>query len=257
FPKNISVVNLYNDLDHPFECHEANPLKTETLAELQEKVKEVKADLGIAYDGDADRIGFVDEKGAIIPMHLITGVVAKVILEKNPGATILYDLRSSRSVKEVIEEAGGRAVETRVGHAFIKRQMRDEGGIFAGEFSGHYYFIENSNAEASTLVALLLLNLMTETGKPISELVAEVTRYSHSGEINSEVEDKDAVIGQLKEKYADGQLSELDGVRIDYPEWWFNVRPSNTEPLLRLNVEATTPALMEEKRDEILTLIRS
>lgn len=256
FKENLTLHHLYNDLTHPFECHEANPLKTETLAELQTKVKEVHADLGISYDGDADRIGFVDETGAIIPMDLITGLVGKIILEKNPGATILYDLRSSRAVREVIEEAGGRAVECRVGHAFIKREMREENALFAGEFSGHYYFVENSYAEASTLVALFLLNLMAETGKPISALVANLRRYSHSGEINSEVEDKEAVLAKLKESYADGRQSELDGLKVDFPEWWFNVRPSNTEPLLRLNLEASTPDLMEEKRDEILGIIR-
>jgi phosphomannomutase len=264
FPENISVVNLYNDLDHPFECHEANPLKVETLDELCEKVKETHADLGISYDGDADRVGFVDETGTVIPMDLITGLLAKVILEKNPGATILYDLRSSRAVKEVIEENGGIAHECRVGHAFIKKQMREDGAIFAGELSGHYYFIENSYAEASTLAAFLLLNLMTETGKPISELVAELRRYSHSEEINSEVTDpptgeagKDAIIRKLKEKYIDGTQSELDGLKVDYPDWWFNVRPSNTEPLLRLNLEATTPQMLAEKQAELLALIRA
>jgi phosphomannomutase len=256
FPDNLSIINLYNDLDHPFQCHEANPLKTETLDELCEKVKESHADLGIAYDGDADRVGFVDETGTVIPMDLITGLVAKILLEKTPGATILYDLRSSRAVKEMIEENGGRAVESRVGHAFIKRTMREENAIFAGEFSGHYYFVENSYAEASTLVAILLLNLMTETGKTISALVSELRRYTHSGEINSEVTDKDAILAKLKEKYADGQQNELDGLKVDYPDWWFNVRPSNTEPLLRLNCEATTKELMEAKRDELLAIIR-
>lgn len=256
FSENLEIVNLYNDLDHPFSCHEANPLKTETLDELREKVKEVNADLGIAYDGDADRIGFVDEKGDVIPMDLVTGLLAKIILKKRPGETILYDLRSSRAVKEIIEENGGVAKECRVGHAFIKKQMREEGAIFAGELSGHYYFEENSFAEAGTLPALLLLNLMTETGSTISELVAELHRYSHSGEINSEVEDKDAVLNALRTKYADGKQHELDGLKVDYPDWWFNVRPSNTEPLLRLNLEAKTPELMEEKKAELLALIR-
>ncbi len=256
FAGNLSVVNLYNDLDHPFSCHEANPLKTETLDELRAKVTEVHADLGIAYDGDADRIGFVDEQGTIIPMDLITGLVAEIILKKRPGATILYDLRSSRAVKEIIEENGGTAKECKVGHANIKRQMREDGAIFAGELSGHYYFEENSFAEAGTLPALLLLNLMAETGKPISELVATLRRYAHSGEINSEVHDKDAVLATLKEKYADGKQHELDGLKVEYPDWWFNVRPSNTEPLLRLNLEATTSELMEEKKTELLALIR-
>lgn len=256
FPDEITMVNIYNDLTHPFECHEANPLKLETLEEIQAKVKESHADLGICYDGDADRVGFIDEMGVIIPMDLMTGLLAKSILEKNPGATILYDLRSSRAVKEVIEETGGIAHECRVGHANIKKQMRDDGAIFAGELSGHYYFKENSYAESSTLAAIFILNLMAKTGKKVSELVAELRRYSHSGEINSEVEDKDGVIATLKERYADGLITELDGVKIDYPDWWFNVRPSNTEPVLRLNLEAETKEKMDEKQAELLGIIR-
>jgi len=254
--ENLDIVNLYNDLDHPFSCHEANPLKTETLDELREKVKETSADFGIAYDGDADRIGFVDEKGEVIPMDLVTGLLAKIILQKKPGATILYDLRSSKAVKEMIEQNGGTAIECKVGHANIKKQMREDGAIFAGELSGHYYFEENSYAEAGTLPALLLLNLMAETGRTISELVSELRHYFHSGEINSEVEDKDAVLTALKERYADGKQHELDGLKVEYPDWWFNVRPSNTEPLLRLNLEADTEKLMEEKKSELLTMIR-
>ena len=256
FKDNLTIHNLYNDISQPFSAHEANPLKTETLDELRALVKATGSDMGIAYDGDADRIGFVDETGQIIPMDLITGLVSEIVLKKNPGATILYDLRSSRAVKETIEANGGKAIECRVGHAFIKRQMRDDGGIFAGELSGHYYFLENSYAEASTLVALLLLNLMAETGKTLSELVFELRRYSHSGEINSEVEDKDSVLMQLREKYANGKIHELDGIKIEYPNWWFNVRASNTEPVLRLNCEANTPELMAEKRDELLGIIR-
>lgn len=256
FRDNLTIVNLYNDLDHPFECHEANPLKTETLDELCTKVKETGSDLGVAYDGDADRVGFVDEHGTVIPMDLTTGLIAGIVLEREPGATILYDLRSSRSVKEWIEEHGGRASECRVGHAFIKRQMREENAVFAGELSGHYYFAENSYAEASTLAVLSILNLMAETGQPVSELVSKLRRYAHSGEINSEVADKDAVLAKLKEKYADGKRHELDGLKVDYPDWWFNVRPSNTEPLLRLNLEATTPELMKEKQAELLSIIR-
>jgi phosphomannomutase len=254
--ENLTVVNLYNDLDHPFQCHEANPLKTETLDELCLKVKEVHADLGIAYDGDADRVGFVDETGALMGMDVVSALIAKPILEQKPGATILYDLRSSRAIKEVIEENGGRALECRVGHAYIKKQMLEEGAVFGGELSGHYYFEENSNAEASTLAAFMILNLMAKTGKKASELMREVRRYFHSGEINSEVHDKDAVLATLKTTYADGKQHELDGLKVEYPDWWFNVRPSNTEPLLRLNLEATTPELMEEKKAELLALIR-
>lgn len=254
--ENLTVVNLYNDLDHPFQCHEANPLKTETLDELCLKVKETHADLGIAYDGDADRVGFVDETGALMGMDVVSALIAKPILEQKPGATILYDLRSSRAIKEVIEENGGRALECRVGHAYIKKQMLEEGAVFGGELSGHYYFEENSNAEASTLAAFMILNLMAKTGKKASELMAEVRRYFHSGEINSEVHDKDAVLATLKTKYADGKQHELDGLKVEYADWWFNVRPSNTEPLLRLNLEATTPELMEQKKAELLAIIR-
>jgi phosphomannomutase len=256
FPEQLSVTNLYDDIDRAFQCHEANPLNVETLVELQAKVRETGAHMGIAYDGDADRIGFVDEHGEVIPMDLITGLLARTILEKHPGATILYDLRSSRAVKEVIEEHGGIAMECKVGHANIKRQMRENGAIFAGELSGHYYFEENSFAEAGTLPAILLLNLMAETGKSIGTLVAEIKRYYHSGEINSEVEEKDRVLKELREKYADGEQHELDGLKVSYPTWWFNVRASNTEPLLRLNLEAETPELLAEKQAELLAIIR-
>lgn len=255
FPDNLEIITLFENFDGKFPNHEANPLKTETLKNLQEKVRENNADLGIAYDGDADRVGFIDENGEIIPMDLITALIAKMILEKNPGAKIFYDLRSSKAVKEFIEENGGVALECPVGHANIKKIMRDESGAFAGELSGHYYFKESYMAEASTLAAIMLLNLMAETGGKISELVKNVKRYFHSGEINSEVTDKDEVIKKLKEKYSDGKISELDGVKIEYPDWWFNVRPSNTEPVLRLNLEANTKEMMEEKRDEVLKII--
>ena len=257
FADNFDVVELYCDLEHPYTAHEANPLNTDTLTEIREKVVAENADIGIAYDGDADRVGFIDETGKIIPMDLVTGLIAKVLLEKNAGATILYDLRSSRAVKEVIEESDGNAHECRVGHAFIKQQMVEEDALFAGELSGHYYFQANKNGEVSSLAAFTLLNLMAETGKKISELVADLRRYHHSGEINSEVNDKDAIMQKLKETYSDGTLTELDGVKIDYEDWWLNVRPSNTEPVLRLNLEAETEEVMKEKRDEVLKLIRS
>ena len=203
----------------------------------------------------------MDENGEIIPMDLITGLIAKIILEKKPNSKILYDLRSSMSVKEIIEENGGVAHECRVGHALIKKQMREESAIFAGELSGHYYFEENFKAEAGSLPVIYLLNLMTETGKPISKLVKDIKRYYHSGEINNTVKDKDAVISKLKKVYSDGKISKLDGIKISFwdnekgKKWWFNVRPSNTEPVLRLNLEADNQKLMEEKRKEILDLI--
>jgi phosphomannomutase len=257
FPKNFNVIPLYCDLTNAYNAHEANPLKTETLDELRALVVEKKADLGLAYDGDADRIGFVDESGAIIPMDLITGLIAKVLLADHPGATILYDLRSSRAVKEVIEENGGIAHECRVGHAFIKEQMRTENALFAGELSGHYYFQANKYGEVSSLAAFTLLGLMAQSGEKISDLVSDLRRYAHSGEINSDVVDKDAVLTKIREKYSDGTITELDGIKVDYPDWWFNVRASNTEPVLRLNCEAKTEDLMVQKRDELLALIRS
>lgn len=257
FKDNLDITLMYADLEHPFSAHEANPLKLETLDELRTTVKETGAGLGIAFDGDADRVGFVDEMGEIVPMDLVTGLLAREVLKDDQGALVLYDLRSSDAVREAIEEGGGIARECRVGHANIKKQMRDEGAVFAGELSGHYYFRENSSAESSVLAALYLLNLMAETGRPMSSLVGDLKRYFHSGEINSEVHDKDAVLAALKQKYADGTMHELDGLKVSYPDWWFNVRPSNTEPLLRLNMEARTRELMETKRDELLALIRA
>ena len=254
--KYFDLVYLYDEYDGTFPNHEANPLKTETLTDLQKKVVAEKADLGIAYDGDADRIGFVNEIGEIIPMDYITALIAKVILKKHPGGLVLIDLRSSNAVREYIEEAGGRVDLCRVGHSLIKKQMRDEGAVFAGELSGHYYFHENFNAELSTLAALMLINLMNDTGTKVSDLTKNLKKYFHSGEINSVVENKDKVFLGLKSIYRDGKLNELDGVRIDFPDWWFNVRASNTEPKIRLNLEAKTKKIMEAKRDEILNIIR-
>jgi phosphomannomutase len=248
---------LFDTLDGSFPNHEANPLKTETLEALSRKVIEEKADLGIAYDGDADRIGFVSEDGEIIPMDYMIALLATEILKKYPGGLVLMDLRSSNAVKEAIEEAGGEVNRCRVGHSLIKKQMREEGAIFAGELSGHYFFEENSKSEMATLAAIMVINLINETGQKMSELVKNLKRYYHSGEINSDVEDKDGMMNKLKEIYKDGKLDELDGIRIDYPDWWFNVRPSNTEPKLRLNLEAKTKEMMEEKRNELLKIIRN
>jgi len=252
----LEPIFLYDQLDGSFPNHEANPLKTETLEALQNKVLEAGADLGVAYDGDADRVGFVNEKGEIIPMDYITALIAKEILQKHPGGLVLVDLRSSNAVKEYIEENGGKVDLCRVGHSLIKKQMREEGAIFAGELSGHYYFDENYKAEISSLAVIMLLNLLNETGQTASELTRDLKRYSHSGEINSEVENMEEVFWRLKDKYSDGKLNELDGVRIDFDDWWFNVRGSNTEPKVRLNLEAKSRELMEEKRDEVLKLIR-
>jgi len=251
----FEIVPMYKDLDGTFPNHEANPLKLDTLDDLCAKVKEVGADFGAGFDGDADRCGFVDDKGEIIPMDLFTALIAQDILSEGP-ATILYDLRSSWAVKECIEENGGTAIMSRVGHAFIKNQMREHDAVFAGELSGHYYFKENSTAESQGLAFIKFANLLCKTGKKSSDLVAPLKKYVASGEINSKVSDVAPIIATIKEKYNDGKMFELDGVSVEYDNWWFNVRCSNTEPLLRLIVEASDKATMEARRDELLGIIR-
>lgn len=247
--------SLFDTLDGSFPNHEANPLKLDTLSALQAKVREGGFDFGIAYDGDADRVGFVDEQGDVIPMDMITALIAKMILRSQKGS-VFYDLRSSQAVREVIEENGGVALMSRVGHAFIKQQMREADAIFAGELSGHYYFRENYFAESAALAVLYVANLVSESEQALSALIRPMQRYFGSGEINSVVEDYQRVFALLREKYPDGKVSELDGLSIELNGWWFNVRPSNTEPLVRLNLEAAARGMMEEKRDEVLAVIR-
>jgi phosphomannomutase len=251
----LEVDPLFDTLDGTFPNHEANPLKTETLEALQAKIRGGSYAFGVAFDGDADRAGFVDEKGDVVPMDIITALVAQSVLQKQKGV-IFYDLRSSWAVKEVIEESGGTARMSRVGHAFIKQQMRDAGALFAGELSGHYYFKDNYFTESSAMAVLSVADIVARAGKPLSELIRPIQRYFASGEINSEVHDPQAVLKAIRAGYADGALIELDGVSVEYADWWFNVRCSNTEPLVRLNLEAKTKARMEQKRDELLRLIR-
>ena len=247
---------LYEDPDGRFPNHEANPLNHATLADLQAKVRAGKYAFGVAYDGDADRAGFVDERGEIVPMDLVTALIAQDVLSKRKGV-IFYDLRSSWVVKEAIEAAGGTPMMSRVGHAFIKQQMRENDALFAGELSGHYYFKDNFYAESSALAILSLANIVSKSDRPLSELIAPLRKYFASGEINSKVtRDPKAILDELRTAYADGHLFELDGVSVEYADWWFNVRCSNTEPLVRLNLEARNAELMAEKRDEILALIR-
>ena len=222
-------------------------------------MREEGADLGIAWDGDADRCFFIDETGEFVPGDFLTALLAESILQKHPGADVLYDIRASRAVADTVEAAGGRALVNRVGHAFFKARMRDEAGVFGGEVSGHYYFADFYNADSGTIPALLILELLGQKGAKLSELLERYTsRYFISGEINSEVDDPQAKIAQLKERYADADQRELDGISIDYDDWHFNVRPSNTEPLLRLTLESlVSQEDMEAKRDEVLGLIRS
>ena len=253
----FEIIPMYKELDGTFPNHEANPLHTSTLDALRAKVKETGADFGAGFDGDADRCGFVDDQGEIIPMDMFTALIAQDILSTDKGATILYDLRSSRAVPECIEEHGGRPVMSRVGHAFIKAQMREENAVFAGELSGHYYFRENFVAESQGLAMIKLANLICKENQKVSTMVDPLRKkYVQSGEINSKVADVPSILNAIKEKYSDGNMFELDGISVEYSNWWFNVRASNTEPLLRLIVEADTKELMEEKRDALLALIR-
>lgn len=253
---NLDVTKLYFEPDGNFPNHDPNPLKGESLEDLRAKMKELGAEIGVALDGDADRIFFITEEDEVVPADFITCLIGKEFLKDNPGETILYDLRSSWIIKEEIKAAGGKAHMCRVGHSFIKEQMREENSIFAGELSGHFYFRDASFTDSGVLMFIKLMNLLSRTGKKLSELIKPLKKYFASGEINSEVKDKEAKIKELAEIYKDGKISWLDGVRVDFDDWWFNVRPSNTESLLRLNLEAKTKDLMEEKRDEILKVIR-
>ncbi len=251
----IDITPLFDRMDGSFPNHEANPLQVETLETLQATVRAGRYDFGVAFDGDADRAGFVDETGAVVPMDVMTALIAQDMLSREKG-TVLYDLRSSWAVKEVIQESGGIPMMSRVGHAFIKQQMRENKAMFAGELSGHYYFRWNAFTESSSLAVLCVANMISKSSKTLSQMVAPIRRYAASGEINSEVADTRRVLEVLKARYGDGRQIALDGVSVEYQDWWFNVRASNTEPLIRLNLEAKTPELMREKRDEVLAVIR-
>jgi len=252
------LVPLYFELDGNFPNHPASPIEPQNMADLQKKVLETGADLGAGFDGDADRMFPVDEHGNIVDGSMVTAMVTQNLLRKKHGATILYNLIVSKSVPELIEELGGKGVRTRVGHSFIKEEMRKRGAIFGGEHSGHFYFRDNWFADSGMIALLILLELVSVENKPLSEIIKPLDRWVRSGEINSTVHDVKGKLQELENKFAQGAKSvdHLDGLTVDYGDWWFNVRPSNTEPLLRLNVEARTQALMEEKRDQVLAVIR-
>jgi len=252
----ITIIPLYFDIDGTFPNHGSDPLKDENIKMLQEEVLKNKADIGIALDGDADRVFFVTEKAERIPSDFITCLLAKQFLLKNPGSTILYDLRSSWIVKETIEQMHGKSSMSKVGHAFIKEQLRREDGVFAGELSGHFYFRENFYTDSGIIAALQVLELLSSSDKKMSEIVQPLQKYYASGEINSKVNDKIEIMKKLEETFHLGNISHLDGIHISFDDWWFNVRPSNTEPLLRLNLEAKSKELMESKKLEILGIIR-
>ncbi len=236
-----------------------NPFLEENRRMLVEQVRKGGVDLAIAWDGDADRCFFIDGEGSFCDGDFVCALLARAALAKQPGATVLYDPRSSRAVPDTVAAAGGKSDLSRVGHAFFKVRMRETGAAFGGEVSGHYYFRDFYCADSGTIPALLMLELISKEGRPLSELMAEFrSKYFISGEINSEVSDQEGMMREIEERYSDGEIGHLDGVSVDYPDWHFNVRPSNTEPLLRLNLESLVSRQhMEEKRDEVLGLIRS
>jgi phosphomannomutase len=255
----LTQIQTYWAPDGNFPDHEPNPLLPENRTFVIKKVLSEGAELGIAWDGDADRCFFIDDTGQFVDGDFLTALLAESILAKDPGAAILYDVRASRAVRAAVERAGGTARVNRVGHAFFKARMRKDGAAFGGEVSGHYYFRDFYCADSGTIPALLILELLSVKGKRMSELLAPYRdNYFISGEINSEVHDQDGKMREIAERYSDGQVDWLDGFSVDYADWHFNVRPSNTEPLLRLNLESlVSPDHMEEKRDEVLELIRS
>ena len=252
------LVPLYFELDGTFPNHPASPIEPENMVDLQKKVREVHADLGGAFDGDADRMFPVDEHGNLVDGSQVVEAVSNSLLRKFPGSTILYNLIVSKSVPELIESLGGKAVRTRVGHSFIKAEMRTNNGIFGGEHSGHFYFRDNWYADSGLIAFLIILELVSVEGKPFSEILKPLDHGIRSGEINSLVNDVEGKLKALEEHFGPGAKSvdHMDGLTVEYGDWWFNVRPSNTEPLLRLNLEANNQQLMEQKRDEVVAFIR-
>ena len=256
---NCEVIPMYFELDGSFPNHEANPIDAKNLKELKKAVKKHKADIGLAFDGDADRCFLVDENADLVNPSTLTALIADRELKKNPGANIIYNLISSRAVIEIVEENGGTAIRSRVGHSYIKKLMADTGAIFGGEHSGHFYFKDFWRADSGMLAALHAIAALGESKSPLSTRLKPYSRYVSSGEINSEVADSTTAMQRVEEIYGnqDGVESDhLDGLTISGDNWWFNLRASNTEPLLRLNVEASTPARMKELRDDVLNIIR-
>lgn len=256
----VATTRLCFVVDGRFPTHEANPLIEDNRRDIVARVREERADLGVAWDGDADRCFFIDGNGEFVPGDFVTALLAEAFLLDRPGEKIIYDVRASYAVRDIVQRAGGIPLINRVGHAFFKRRMREEGAIFGGEVTGHYYFRDNYYADNGFIPALLMLELMSRKGQTLAELLAPLReRYFISGEINTRVADAETVARKLRllaERYADGVLSSLDGLSVEYPDWHFNVRPSNTEPLLRLNLEGRTRAIMDRRRDEVLALLR-
>lgn len=256
----FEVVPMYFTLDGSFPNHPPNPIEPENMVELQERVVAEGADFGVAFDGDADRCFIVDERGRTVSGDILAALVARNILEKEPGATILYNVICSKALPQLVEECGGRAIRTRVGHSIIKPQMRLNDAAFGGEHSGHFYFRDNYFADSGLIAMLTAAELIARSDGPLSELLAPIDPYVRSGEINSEVSDQSATMKKIETFYEErggADTDHLDGLTVDSGDWWFNIRPSNTEPLLRLNVEATDEATMKRVRDEVLGMIRA
>jgi len=258
-PLDLEVVPLYFELDGTFPHHEANPIDPANLRDLQARVRETGADLGLAFDGDADRCFLVDERGEPVSPSVLTALIAARELTKEPGATVIHNLITSRAVPQIVTELGGTPVRTRVGHSFIKATMAQTDAVFGGEHSGHFYFRDFWRADSGMLAALHALAALAADDRPLSVLMADYERFAASGEVNSTVDDAGAVIARLEKEYGDREgvtLDHLDGLTVEHPDWWFNVRPSNTEPLLRLNAEAADAEAMARLRDEVLASIR-
>ena len=249
------LIKMNFELDGTFPAHQPDPLQASTLVDLQKKVVDEKADLGLAPDGDGDRLFFIDEKGKTVAPTIITSIVAKEFLKKNPGERILIDIRYLLTPQRIVKENGGTTGITKVGHAYITEELNKNGGIFAGESSGHYFFRDTGNAESQLPIILTVLKVLTEANKPFSEVADDYSRSYESGEFNFKVTNAKEIMEELKQKYSDGKLNSMDGIAVDYPAWRFSVRTSNTEPLLRLNVEADDKETMEKNRDELLKFI--
>jgi phosphomannomutase len=253
----LELVKMYFELDGTFPNHPPDPLEEANRREIMERVASEKAQLGMAWDGDADRCFFIDDTGQFVPGDFVTALLGESFVRKFPGARIVYDVRASRAVRDRVREAGGVPLMNRVGHAFIKNRMREENAVFGGEVSGHFYFRDNWYADNGMIPALLVLEMLGREGRTMSELLAPLrSKYFITGEINSKVADVGSALRRIEDRHPGAEITKMDGISVDYPDWHFNVRPSNTEPLLRLNLEAFTQHDMERRRDEVLALIR-
>lgn len=252
----IEIVPLFFELDGRFPNHLANPIEPENVEDLRKTIAEHNADFGIAFDGDADRMFILDEHGEFVGGDMVTALVGKAMLDKHPGSSIVYNLICSRAVPETIEREGGKSIISRVGHSYIKATMRNHDAVFGGEHSGHFYFRDNWYADSGIIAALTAIELLSKESGTFSEVLKPLDPYVRSGEINSEVSDQAAVLRGIENHFSDAEISHLDGLTVRYPDWWFNVRGSNTQPLLRLNVEAANRELLDEKTNEALSIIR-